>query len=322
MFVAEVFEVGEVAVEPLVAKVLEHARERMFGAELLVADGGEVEEVVPGATGVLQLFEAFGHGGGLWSGQALALVAGALGGLAEVVQVLLAALARVLSMRSILWSMAASRSSTGTSSSLAGLSAARSSSVSRASLGSCCSTAARVCARCAADPCAILLRSFSCVLRQVGGSFDRGAHRVVFVLEELVLHVAVTDSAGDAAKFFEAAEDFLRGGFVAREAFDGGEELELGLDAAGGGAELVDGFGGGRGNSHRRARPRGAWPVRAVVPRELRWVRLASLFYDAPAGGPSRHFLRKVFIRQDLGVDLKVQSLDSIELRCKVSGIR
>src|SRR5579864_8718239 len=65
----------------------------MLGAELLVADGGEVEEVVPGATGVLQLFEASGHGGSLWSGKALALVAGALGGLAEVVQVLLAMLA-------------------------------------------------------------------------------------------------------------------------------------------------------------------------------------------------------------------------------------
>ena len=64
------------------------------GPKLLVADGGEVEEVVPGATGVLQLFEAFGHGGGLRAGHAFALIAGALGGLAQIVQVVLAVLAR------------------------------------------------------------------------------------------------------------------------------------------------------------------------------------------------------------------------------------
>ena len=73
---------------------------------------------------------------------------------------------------------------------------------------------------------------------------------MVFILEEFFLHVAVADFAGYAAKFFEAAEDVLRCGFVAREAFDGREEFELGLDAAGGGAELVDGLGRGSGNSY------------------------------------------------------------------------
>jgi hypothetical protein len=77
---------------------------------------------------------------------------------------------------------------------------------------------------------------------------------VVFVLEELVLHVAVADLAGDAAEFFEAAVDLLRFGFVGREAVDHGEELELGLDAASGGAELVDGFAGGCGNSYGERR--------------------------------------------------------------------
>ena len=85
---------------------------------------------------------------------------------------------------------------------------------------------------------------------EVRRSFDGGAHRVVVVFEELVVHVAVADLAGDAAKFFEAAEDLLRRGLVGGEApLDHGEELELGLDAAGGGAELVDGFGGGCGDS-------------------------------------------------------------------------
>ena len=90
VFGAKVFEVGEVGVEVLVAKVLEDAGERMLGAELLVADGGEVEEVVPGATGILEVLEAFGHGTGLRAGHAFALVAGALGGLAQIVQVLFA----------------------------------------------------------------------------------------------------------------------------------------------------------------------------------------------------------------------------------------
>jgi len=59
---AEVVEVSEVVVEALVAKMLEEARERVLGAKIFVADGGEVEEVVPGAAGVLQLFEAPRHG--------------------------------------------------------------------------------------------------------------------------------------------------------------------------------------------------------------------------------------------------------------------
>ena len=75
---------------------------------------------------------------------------------------------------------------------------------------------------------------------------------MVFVLEELVLHVAVADLAGDAPQFFEAAMDLLRGGFVGRQAFDGREEFELGLDAAGGGAEFVNGFGAGSCNSYRQ----------------------------------------------------------------------
>jgi len=95
VFAAEIFKVGEVDVEPLIAKVLEQARERMVGAEPFVADGGEVEEIVPGATGVLQIFEASGHGRSLWSGHGFALVAGALGGFAYLVQVFLALLAGV-----------------------------------------------------------------------------------------------------------------------------------------------------------------------------------------------------------------------------------
>jgi hypothetical protein len=43
--------------------------------------------------------------------------------------------------------------------------------------------------------------------------------------------------------------------------------------------------------------------------------------YDAPAGTPPVHFLRKVFMRLGLGVDRCTQSIDSIEWRCKVSGI-
>ena len=46
--------------------------------------------------------------------------------------------------------------------------------------------------------------------------------------------------------------DLLRCGLVGREPLDHGEELELGLDAASGGAEFVDGFGGGCRNSYRQ----------------------------------------------------------------------
>ena len=73
---------------------------------------------------------------------------------------------------------------------------------------------------------------------------------MVFVLKKPGLHVAVTNLAGDAAQFFEAAVDLPGGGAVGGKAFDRGEELELGLDAAGGGAQLVDGFGGWGGNSY------------------------------------------------------------------------
>jgi hypothetical protein len=79
---------------------------------------------------------------------------------------------------------------------------------------------------------------------------------VVFVLEEFVLHVAVANSAGDAAQFSEAAEDLLRCGLVRRQGFgrkplNHREEFELGLDAASGGAEFVDGFGRGSRDSYR-----------------------------------------------------------------------
>jgi hypothetical protein len=73
---------------------------------------------------------------------------------------------------------------------------------------------------------------------------------VVFVLEELVLYVAIPDAAGDAAQFFEASQHFLALGFIRGEALDHSEEFELGLDAAGGRAELVDGFCGGSGDSY------------------------------------------------------------------------
>jgi hypothetical protein len=60
-FLSKVFEVGEVAFKPLIAKLLEDAREGMFGAELVVACGGEIEEIVPCTPGVLEIFKALGH---------------------------------------------------------------------------------------------------------------------------------------------------------------------------------------------------------------------------------------------------------------------
>jgi hypothetical protein len=251
VLVAEVVEVGEVEVEALVAKVLEDAGERMLGAELLVADGGEIEEVVPGAAGVLQLFEAFGHGGGLRTGHAFALVAGTLGGLAQIVQVLLALLARAEHAFHAALD-GGEQIVDGDLKLFGGLECGEELFGVAREFGEMLLDGGEELALAALTIFADSFAEFVLGLAQVGGSFDGGTQRVVFVLEELVLHVAVADPAGDAAKFFEAAVDALRCGLIGREAFDGCEELELGLDAASGRAEFVDGLGGGGRNSYRQ----------------------------------------------------------------------
>ena len=202
-------------------------------------------------TGVLQIFEAPGHRGGCRSGHAFALIACALGGLAQIVQVVLALLARtehafhaVLDPDEQIVDVDLEL--------LRGLEGGEESFGVAREFGELPLDGGEQFPLVALPIFGDALAEFVLGLGQVGGSFDRGAHGVVFVFEELVLHVAVADFAGDAAKFFEAAVDLLRGGLVGREALDHGEEFELGLDAAGGGAQFVDGFGGGGRNSYRQ----------------------------------------------------------------------
>jgi hypothetical protein len=63
---------------------------------------------------------------------------------------------------------------------------------------------------------------------------------VFLVLEELVLDVAVADAAGFAAQRGEAAENLRGGSLPERKPLHHAEKIDLGLDAAGAGTELVN----------------------------------------------------------------------------------
>src|SRR5581483_1693604 len=196
---------------------------------------------MPASAGVLQLFEALGQGGGLGAGQALALIARALGSLAEVMQVLFPVLAGLEHAFDVAFDGAeqmvhgdlllcgrlqAGEYRFGVARELGKLLLDRSEELTLSALAILSN----------------LLAEFGLGFVEGGGGLGGGAHRVVLVLEELLLDVAVADPAGDAAELVQAALELLGGWLPGGEAGDHGEEGELGLDAAGGGAQLVDGF--------------------------------------------------------------------------------
>ena len=64
---------------------------------------------------------------------------------------------------------------------------------------------------------------------------------ICLIFDEGTLYVEVADVAGDLAELLEEFANFVCGLFVLGQIGDEREELELGFDAAGGGAEAVDG---------------------------------------------------------------------------------